>query len=42
MGGVGGQGITEGLLAEDQQPGDDFFNERGRLGEQLQAIAPNA
>jgi hypothetical protein len=31
----GGQGMTEGLLAEDQ-PGagnDDFFTDRGRLGE---------
>jgi hypothetical protein len=27
-------GMTEGLLAEDQaQPGDDFFTDRGRLGE---------
>ena len=35
------KGMTEGLLAEDQ-PGanDDFFTDRGRLGEQLQAIVP--
>ena len=36
----GGQGMTEGLLAEDQPDNDDFFNDRGRLGEQLDAIAP--
>ena len=34
--------MTEGLLAEDQPGGgnDDFFTDRGRLGEQLQAIVP--
>lgn len=33
--------MTEGLLAEDQEnANDDFFNDRGRLGEQLNAIAP--